>query len=296
MTDRHSHSSHLATYEAVQQSATRIRNFMPAGAAPKVALVLGSGLGSYADSLTEAHSIDYREIGFPSSSVHGHAGKLVYGRAAANLSTGNRGVEVLLMQGRVHTYEGHSMQQVVLPVRTLVAAGCQTVVLTNAAGGVGEGLAAGDLVLIRDHLNLMGDSSLRGPNDDRLGPRFPDMTDLYDSKLRELAQRVATQLFGKPLKTGVYAGLLGPQYETPSEVRMLRGLGADLVGMSTVPEAIVARHMSAKVLGMSCVSNLAAGISPVPLSHDEVTETAARVRGTFLRLLDGIMAALAHVG
>ncbi len=291
MTDRASHSAHLATYEAVQQSAARIRQFLPAGAAPKVALVLGSGLGSYADSLSEASSVDYGEIGFPRSSVHGHAGRLVYGRAAR--TSDSRGVEVLLMQGRVHTYEGHGLQTVVLPVRALVAAGCQTVVLTNAAGGVGDGLVAGDLVLIRDHLNLMGDSPLRGPNDDRLGARFPDMTEVYDKKLRELTQQVATRLFGTPLKTGVYAGLLGPQYETPSEVRMLRGLGADLVGMSTVPEAIVARHMGAKVLGMSCVSNLAAGISPTPLSHDEVTETAARVRGTFIRLLDGIMAALA---
>lgn len=173
-------------------------------------------------------------------------------------------------------------------------AGCKTVVLTNAAGGVGAGLEAGDLVLLRDHLNLMGDSPLRGHNDDRLGPRFPDMTEVYDAKLRAIAEQVAAKLSIR-LKSGVYAGLLGPQYETPSEVRMLRGLGADLVGMSTVPEAIVARHMGAKVLGMSCVSNLAAGMSGQPLSHEEVTETANRVRATFIKLLDGIMAELVSV-
>jgi purine-nucleoside phosphorylase len=283
---------HQATYEAVHQSAARICAFLPKLAAPRVALVLGSGLGSYADELSDAQGIDYGDIGFPRSGVSGHAGRLVYGRAGKTAS--HPGVEVLLMQGRVHTYEGHSLQTVVLPVRALVAAGCKTVVLTNAAGGVGDGLQAGDLVLIRDHLNLMGDSPLRGPNDERLGVRFPDMSEVYDAKLRSIALGVAAQL-GIRMPTGVYAGLLGPQYETPSEVRMLRGLGADLVGMSTVPEAIVARHMGARVLGMSCVSNLAAGISPHPLSHEEVTETATRVRGTFIRLLDGIMAALAAV-
>jgi len=283
---------HHASYEAVQQSAARIRAFLPKHAAPQVALVLGSGLGSYADELSDAHGLDYGEIGFPRSGVQGHAGRLVYGRAGKTAF--HPGVEVLLMQGRVHTYEGHSLQTVVLPVRALVTAGCKTVVLTNAAGGVGDGLQAGDLVLIRDHLNLMGDSPLCGPNDERLGVRFPDMSEVYDAKLRSIALAVAAQL-GIRMPTGVYAGLLGPQYETPSEVRMLRGLGADLVGMSTVPEAIVARHMGARVLGMSCVSNLAAGISPHPLSHEEVTETATRVRGTFIRLLDGIMAALATV-
>lgn len=287
------HDDHHATFEAVQQSAARIRAFLPAGAAPSIALVLGSGLGSYADALSDAKGIDYAAIGFPQSGVVGHAGRLVYGRTGQTST--QPGVEVLLMQGRVHTYEGHSLQTVVLPIRALVAAGCKTVVLTNAAGGVGEGLAAGDLVLIHDHLNLMGDSPLRGPNDERLGTRFPDMTEVYDAKLRATAQQVAKRL-GIGLKTGVYAGLLGPQYETPSEVRMLRGLGADLVGMSTVPEAIVARHMGARVLGMSCVSNLAAGMSGQPLSHEEVTETANRVRSTFIKLLDGIMAALASSG
>lgn len=287
------HDDNHASFEAVAQSAARIRAFLPPGAAPSIALVLGSGLGSYADELADAHGIDYAEIGFPRSGVVGHAGRLVYGRAGRTAS--HPGVEVLLMQGRVHTYEGHSLQTVVLPVRALIAAGCQTVVLTNAAGGVGEGLQAGDLVLIRDHLNLMGDSPLRGPNDARLGVRFPDMSEVYDAKLRATAQQVAARLQIR-MPTGVYAGLLGPQYETPSEVRMLRGLGADLVGMSTVPEAIVARHMGARVLGLSCVSNLAAGMTGQPLSHEEVTETAARVRGTFIRLLDGIMAELASLG
>jgi purine-nucleoside phosphorylase len=200
-------------------------------------------------------------------------------------------VEVLAMQGRVHAYEGHDLQTVVLPVRALVGAGCQVVLLTNAAGGVGEGLAAGDLVLIRDHLNLVGGSPLRGENDPALGPRFPDMTAVYDPRLRRLAEQVAARLSLR-LPSGVYACSLGPQYETPAEVRMLRTLGADLVGMSTVPEAIAARHMGARVLGISCVTNLAAGISAQPLSHDEVTETAERVRGVFISLLDGILAAI----
>ncbi len=281
-----------AVFDAVKRSAERIAAFLPPFAAPRIALVLGSGLGSYADALSDAKGIDYGEIGFPRSGVVGHAGRLVYGRAGKTASS--PGVEVLLMQGRVHTYEGHSLQTVVLPVRALIMAGCKTVVLTNAAGGVGAGLEAGDLVLLRDHLNLMGDSPLRGHNDDRLGPRFPDMTEVYDAKLRAIAEQVAAKLSIR-LKSGVYAGLLGPQYETPSEVRMLRGLGADLVGMSTVPEAIVARHMGAKVLGMSCVSNLAAGMSGQPLSHEEVTETANRVRATFIKLLDGIMAELVSV-
>ena len=279
-----------STFAAVAAAAEKVRAFLPAGAQPQVALVLGSGLGDYALQLVDARHIDYGEIGFPQSKVHGHAGRLYYGRVRT--PSGAPGVEVLAMQGRVHCYEGHSLQTVVLPIRAMVKAGCQTVLLTNAAGGIGEGLSAGSLVLIRDHLNLMGDSPLRGENDASLGPRFPDMTNVYDLQLQAIAQRVAKQL-QMALPSGVYAGGLGPQYETPSEVKMLRLLGADLVGMSTVPEAIAARHMGARVLGISCVTNLAAGMSGQPLSHDEVTETAARVRADFIRLLDGILHELA---
>ncbi len=278
-----------ATFAAVARATARVQAFLPAGARPRVALVLGSGLGDYAEQLVAARHIDYAELGFPRSHVQGHAGRLFYGRTRSE--AGAPGVEVLAMQGRVHAYEGHDLQTVVLPVRALIGAGCQVVLLTNAAGGVGEGLAAGDLVLIRDHLNLVGGSPLRGENDPALGPRFPDMTAVYDPALRALAEQVAARQDLR-LPSGVYACGLGPQYETPAEVRMLRALGADLVGMSTVPEAIAARHRGARVLGISCVTNLAAGISPQPLSHDEVTETAQRVRGVFIRLLDGILAAI----
>lgn len=281
------------SFAAVEDAARRIRSFLPQTAQPKVALVLGSGLGAYAEQLDGAVAADYAELGLPRSGVHGHAGRLFYGRARSQKNPG-RGVEVLAMQGRVHAYEGHDLATVVLPVRALLRAGCQIVLLTNAAGGLGSGMRPGDLILLRDHLNLLGGSPLRGSNDERFGPRFPDMTEVYDAELRRLAERAASSL-GLRLPSGVYACGLGPQYETPSEVRMLRMLGADLVGMSTVPEAIAARHMGARVLGISCVTNLAAGLSPEPLSHDEVTETAARVRADFIRLLDGILDELAAV-
>lgn len=274
----------------VHEAAEAVRRILPQGARPRVGLVLGSGLGSYADTLAGAVRVRYGDLpGFPQSQVVGHAGNLVYGRAPS-WATGPQ-VEVLVMQGRVHSYEGHSLQAVALPVRVLVASGCEVVILTNAAGGIGAGLVQGSLVLIQDHINLLGNSPLRGPNDDSLGPRFPDMTAAYDPQLLDLAERVGAGL-GMRLARGIYAACPGPQYETPAEVRMLRGLGADLVGMSTVPETIVARHMGARVLGISCVTNLAAGLSGGALSHDEVTETAARVRGDFVRLLDGILAEL----
>jgi purine-nucleoside phosphorylase len=282
-----------STFQAVEQAAARIRSFLPPGARPRVGLVLGSGLGAYAEQLGGATSADYGSLGLPRSGVHGHAGRLFYGRAARSES-GRPGLEVLAMQGRVHAYEGHDLQTVVLPVRAMIRAGCEAVILTNAAGGLGEGLQPGDLVLIRDHLNLLGGSPLRGDNDERFGPRFPDMTTVYDPELRACAERAAAQM-GLRLPSGVYACGLGPQYETAAEVRMMRTLGADLVGMSTAPEAIAARHMGARVLGISCVTNLAAGISPQPLSHDEVTETATRVRASFIRLLDGILDELGTV-
>jgi len=249
--------------------------------AHRVAVVLGSGLGEYAAKLPEAVQIPYRDLaGFPVPQVEGHAGSLVSATAGA--------APVLVLSGRVHAYEGWTLDEVVFGVRVAVACGAETVVLTNAAGGVGERLMPGDLVLIRDHINLAARNPLVGRNDDRLGPRFPDMSTVYPAELRDLARRIGHRV-GVDLREGVYAWFLGPSYETPAEVQMAKALGADLVGMSTVPEAIAARHMGARVLGISLVTNLAAGISPTPLSHEEVTETAAAARGRFTALLDGLL-------
>jgi purine-nucleoside phosphorylase len=270
--------------ESLDAASQQIRSRLPAGAAPRVGLILGSGLGAYADRLEGRTSIPYAELpGFPSARVEGHAGNLVHGRAG--------GCDVLAMQGRVHYYEGHDLEKVVWPVRALVATGCSTLVITNAAGGVDPTLRPGELVILSDHLNLLGASPLRGPNDDAVGPRFPDMSDAYDTALRLVAARAGAAL-GLALREGVYACLPGPAYETPAEVRMVRGAGGDLVGMSTVPEVIAARHMGARVLGLSCVTNLAAGITREKLSHAEVTETAGRVRETFVALLDRILVEL----
>ncbi len=267
---------------AVQQISAKL----PSGARPKIGLVLGSGLGGWADRLSARVAIPYRELpGFSASRVVGHAGNLVYGMS------GN--TPVLAMQGRVHYYEGHDLSTVVWPVRCLIAAGCTTLIITNAAGGIDEKLAPGQLVIVSDHINLSTLSPLRGENDDRVGPRFPDMSDAYDRELRALAARAGADL-GLTLREGVYSFLPGPSYETPSEVRMLRTLGADLAGMSTAPEVVAARHMGARVLGISCVTNMAAGITREKLSHDEVTETANRVRDTFVALLDRIVARIAE--
>jgi purine-nucleoside phosphorylase len=266
---------------APQELAAIIRKAI-APRAPTVGLVLGSGLGAVADGLEDAISIDYSELpGFPRSSVEGHVGKLVCGRAAP-------GTTVIALKGRVHFYEGHDLATVVLPVRALVAAGVRTIIVTNAAGGVNPQLTPGEIVVIADHLNLTGQNPLRGPNDSTLGPRFPDMTHAYDPGLRELAKRAGRRV-GLELREGVYSWLTGPSYETPAEIRMLQRLGADLAGMSTVPEVIAARHMGARILGLSCVTNLAAGLSPHPLTHDEVTATAARTEGAFKALLAEIL-------
>jgi len=247
----------------------------------QVAVVLGSGLGSFPDGLENTTSVGYGDIpGFPKPNVEGHQGHLVSAQFGDN--------RVLLLAGRVHAYEGHPLETLVFAVRSCLLAGCRTVVLTNAAGGCGTGLAAGDLVLISDHLNLTGRNPLVGANDDRLGPRFPDMTDVYSAELRRLAGEVGKQT-GLELKEGVYAWFLGPSYETPAEVRMAVRLGADLVGMSTVPEAIAARHMGARVVGISLVTNLAAGISPVPISHEEVQITALATRERFATLLTALL-------
>jgi purine-nucleoside phosphorylase len=271
--------------EELDQACAAIRAVLPDGAHPTVGLILGSGLGSFADTLDGRVKVPFERIpGFPPSTIVGHAGNLVYGALGA--------LQVLAMQGRVHFYEGHEMARVAFPARVLVAMGCRTLVITNAAGGVDPTLQAGEIVVLRDHINLLPVSPLRGPNDDSVGPRFPDMSEVYPKELRAIAVAAGEEV-GLRLREGIYAALPGPSYETPAEIRMMRILGADLVGMSTVPEAIVATHMGARVLGLSCVTNLAAGILPQKLSHDEVTETAARVRVQFERLLAKILARLA---
>lgn len=244
---------------------------------PVLGVVLGSGLGAWAEGLDGAVSIPYSEIpGMPVSTVQGHAGKLWLGQS--------KGVTVACLQGRVHMYEGHEPERAVFGARLLARLGAKAVLLTNAAGGLSPWFAAGDLMLLRDHLNLMFKNPLIGPNDPALGPRFPDMTNTYDPALGA-ATRSAALALGIRLHEGVYAGLLGPSYETPAEIRMLRTLGADAVGMSTVPEAIALRHMRVPVTGISCITNLAAGISPVELSHAEVEEAANHARPRFVALV-----------
>ncbi len=246
------------------------------GVQPRVGVVLGSGLGAFADELAGLTRIPYREIpDMPCSQVVGHAGNLCLGLVEA--------VPVACLQGRAHVYEGHSHSRAVFGVRVLVALGCRAVLLTNAAGGIHASFTPGDLMLITDHLNLMGDSPLRGPNFGT-GPRFPDLSQAYDETLLELA-RAAARASGVTLREGVYAALLGPSYETPAEIRMLRTLGADAVGMSTVPEVIALRQMAVRVGAMSCITNLAAGISSQPLDHSEVEATARRSRQAFTDVL-----------
>jgi purine-nucleoside phosphorylase len=248
---------------------------------PRIALVLGSGLGGFADSLTDAARIPYAEIpAFPQSTAIGHAGQMVIGKSG--------GVSVAAMQGRVHLYEGYSAQQVTFPIRVFGRMGIRAVILTNAAGGINLGYSQGALVLIRDHINLQGVNPLVGPNDDRFGVRFPDMTHAYAKEYRAIARAEATKQ-GLTLHEGVYAGLLGPSYETPAEIEYLRRIGADLVGMSTVAEVIAARHMGIQVLAISCVTNMAAGILDQPLSHAEVMETGERVQHTFESLLRAVL-------
>lgn len=271
----------MSLYERIEKVRAFLAPKLPVQ--PKIGLILGSGLGVMADEV-EGVQISYGEIpDFPVSTVEGHDGKLVVGTL--------RGKPVMTMKGRLHAYEGYSLEQVTFPVRVMKALGVDTLIVTNAAGGVNTDFRPGDLMLIRDHLNLTFRNPLIGPNDERLGPRFPDMSEAYDKGLRELAKNVAAKL-GISLREGVYAGLLGPSYETPAEIRMLRTLGADAVGMSTVPEVIVARHAGIRVLGISCISNMAAGILPQPLSHEEVMETAERVKDTFRALVGGIVEAL----
>lgn len=252
---------------------------------PTVGLVLGSGLGGFADELSEATRIPYASIpSFPRSTAIGHAGQMVIGKV------GN--VAVAAMQGRVHLYEGYSANEVAFPTRVLGRMGIRALILTNAAGGINLEYKQGALVVITDHINLQGQNPLVGTNDDRFGPRFPDMTQAYSRPYREIALRAARKL-GKTIHQGVYAALLGPNYETPAEIRYLRAIGADLVGMSTIPEVIVARHMGLKVLAISCVTNMAAGISDEVLSHDDVLATGERVKGDFVALLRAVLPEIA---
>jgi purine-nucleoside phosphorylase len=251
---------------------------------PPVGIVLGSGLGAFADTLDDRHETSYAAIpGWPQSTAAGHAGKLVTGRIDST--------EVIVLAGRAHLYEGYTAQQVTFGIRELARRGVRSVILTNAAGGINFDYQPGDLVLISDHINLLGQSPLTGPNDDSLGPRFPDMSHAYAREYREIAKAAAAAVPVK-LGEGVYAAVPGPSYETPAEIRYLRSIGADLVGMSTVPETIVANHMGMKVLAISCVTNMAAGILQQTLQHSEVMETGERVKDTLIQLLRAVIPGL----
>ena len=252
---------------------------------PRVATVLGSGLGAFADELTGATKIPYEKIpGFPRSTAEGHASQLVIGKVGD--------VAVAAMQGRVHFYEGYPLHDVIFPMRVLGRLGIRGAILTNAAGGINTDFNQGALVLIRDHINLQGSNPLIGPNDQRFGPRFPDMTKVYSKDYRRIAEEESRQL-GFELSEGVYAALTGPSYETPAEIRYLRTIGADLVGMSTAPEVIAASHMGIRVLGISCVTNMAAGILDQAINHAEVLETGERVKKHFIALLRAVLPRIA---
>jgi len=246
-----------------------------------IALVLGSGLGAFSEGLADRRETPYSAIpGWPVPTAPGHPGKLVSGRLGST--------EVLVLAGRTHLYEGYTPQQVTFGIRELARRGVKSVVLTNAAGGINRSYRPGQLVLICDHINLMGVNPLTGPNDDSLGPRFPDMSDAYSRDYREIAKQAAREI-GLELEEGVYAGLSGPSYETPAEIRYLRTIGADLVGMSTVPETIAANHLGMKVLGISCVTNMAAGVLPQKLDHADVLRTSKQVRDTLVTLLQRVV-------
>ncbi|HUR20223.1 MAG TPA: purine-nucleoside phosphorylase [Vicinamibacterales bacterium] len=269
-------------YERISETVAFLRESI--GPAPEVAIVLGSGLGDFAAGLRDSRVLPYEQIPhWPVSKVIGHAGQLVVGRV------GER--RVIALSGRSHFYEGHSMAVVTFATRVLGQLGVKILILTNAAGGINTRFSSGALMLITDHINFMGTNPLVGPNDDRFGVRFPDMSEVYSSRLRGLA-RDAAQNIGLQLEEGVYVAVHGPSYETPAEIRAFRTLGADAVGMSTAPEAISARHMGLEVLGVSCITNMAAGVMPQPLHHDEVMETARRVRGSFIALLEGVIGRL----
>ncbi len=273
----------MTTYfDQVDAAAQFIR--AKAATRPDVAVVLGSGLGAFASSVAGAVSVPYAEIPrWPVATVLGHEGRLALGTVA--------GRRVVALSGRSHYYEGHGLHAVTFATRVVGLLGAKILILTNAAGGINTRFKRGVLMAIDDHINLMGSNPLIGPNDERFGVRFPDMTDVYSRRLRALADDVARSS-GLELEHGVYVALHGPSFETPAEIRFLRSIGADAVGMSTAPEAIVARHMGIEVLGISCITNMAAGILPAPLHHSEVIETTERVRGAFIALLEGIIGRL----
>ena len=273
----------MAPFDDVQRAAEAIRA-RTGVASHDAVLVLGSGLGSYADRFSDATTVSYSDIpGFPQPKAVGHAGM------ASSVSVGSK--KILIYAGRAHAYEGHDMETIVLPVRAAVAAGAQTVILTNACGGLADGLKPGDLTVLRDHINMTTRNPLVGPNDERLGTRFPDLTEAYDRELRTKAMAVAVKQ-GYEMAESVYAWWLGPSFETPAEITMLGRLGADVVGMLTVPEVIAARHMGARVAGFSLVTNYASGMSGQPLSSEEVMETADSVRPRIESFMDAFLAEL----
>jgi len=273
---------HVTTFEQVEEAAAAVR--ARCGALPQTAIVLGSGLGDFADTLLDAIATSYGELPhWPASRVVGHAGRLVIGNVG--------GHRIAALAGRVHFYEGHDLATVVFATRVMGRLGVRQLILTNAAGGVNTGFAQGALMVIDDHINLLGSNPLVGPNDERFGARFPDMSEVYSARLRRIADEAARER-GIAISHGVYVALHGPSYETPAEIRYLRSIGADAVGMSTVPEAIAARHMGLEVLGISCITNMAAGVLPQPINHEEVLETTRRVRGDFISLLEGVIAKL----
>lgn len=272
------------SWEAINASADEIRRRIEIQ--PTLGLVLGSGLGAFAETLENPVKIPYAELtDFPVSTVEGHAGQFVVGT--------KKGVAVIAMQGRVHSYEGFSPQQVVFPLRTMWKLGVNTVILTNATGGVNPSFAPGDLMLINDHINFTGKNPLTGPNDERVGPRFPPMSSLYTPELRDMVKKVA-RYQGVKLHEGVYFGVNGPNYETAAEIRMIRAMGGDVVGMSTVHEAIVAKHLSMRLIGISCVTNKAEGLPGAVLDHNDVQEVAAKSSARFTRLINGVLEALAE--
>lgn len=274
----------ISIYQKIREAVASIQ--ARTSIVPEVGLILGSGLGSIAEQLSEAVVIPYQEIPhFHGTSIEGHAGRMMIGKF--------RGVPTVILQGRFHRYEGYPMEDVVFPTRTICGLGIQTLVLTNAAGGINTRFRPGDLMIIQDHINLMGDNPLLGPHLAQLGPRFPDLTEAYSKACVETLQASAAEL-EIPIHTGVYVGLLGPTYETPAEIRMLRTLGGDAVGMSTVPESIAANHLGVRVAGVSCITNLAAGLSPQKLSHQEVMDNSKLGVEKMTRLFEHAIPRLVH--
>ena len=271
--------SRASLWERVEETASDIRS--RCALLPETAIVLGSGLGDFSDTLLDALATPYASLPhWPASKVVGHAGRLVIGTVA--------GKRIAALSGRVHFYEGYDLATVVFATRVMGQLGVKRFILTNAAGGINAAFAQGALMIIDDHINLMGSNPLIGPNDDRFGPRFPDMSEVYSARLRKMADEAA-RAKGVGVSHGIYLATHGPSYETPAEIRLFRSMGADAVGMSTVPEAIAARHLGMEVLGISCISNMAAGMSPQPIVHEEVLATMHRVRSSFISLLEGII-------